>query len=70
MKIELSEHDIRNTLVFLGRVDLRGSTPDVLVAMAQLQTIFMEAQGKPANGATPVPAGDDRPNRAARRKKS
>jgi hypothetical protein len=62
MKIELGEWQIRNTLFFLGQVDLRGSKPEVLMEMASLLKAYGNAvaprPSMPTNQSPPAPSGD------------
>lgn len=67
MKVELSEVQIKNTLYFLGQVDLRGNKPGVLVEMAALLSLYGSAVERPP-ALPPVDADAPKPNRAARRR--
>ena len=75
MKVELSELQIKNTLYFLGDVELRGKATAVIAEMVSLRLAYERMLGKPDAPTAATPALVDAdvpkpPNRAQRRRKN
>ncbi len=61
---ELTTVQIQNTLYFLGQVELKGQSPEILMEMALLLKLYKDMLQPPSD----LPAVDgDKPNRAQRR---
>ena len=62
MEVELNETQIKNTLYFLGDIDLRGKATEVIAEMVSLRTTY-ERMLKQPSASLPPPA-PIKPNRS------